>query len=61
MGMTKYEIYIQACKFAVDKQILKGGTTFSIHTGDGIEQVTWAEVMEWLNDEQERAEWLKSM
>lgn len=61
MGMTKYELYIHACKFAVAEQRMKGSTTFSIHTGDVMKQVTWDDVMEWLNDEQERAEWLKSM
>lgn len=61
MGMTKYELYIHACKFAVGEQMIKGNITFSIHTNNGTEQVTWNDVMEWLNNEQERAEWLKSM
>lgn len=58
MGMTKYELYIRACKFAVDYQRTRGNITFTAHTGD---KVTWDDVMKWLNNEQERAEWLKSM
>ena len=59
--MTKYELYIQACKFAVGEMNRRGSIAFVTSTGDGMEQVTWADVMEWLNNEQERAEWLKSM
>lgn len=58
MGMTKYELYIHACKFAVNDQRVRGNISFTAHTGD---KVTWDDVMEWLNKEQERAEWLKSM
>lgn len=61
MGMTKYELYIHACKFAVGEMNRRGSIAFSTVTGDGMEQVTWIDVMEWLNKEQERAEWLKSM
>ena len=61
MGMTKYELCIQACKFAVGEMNRRGSTAFSTVTGDGMEQITWIDVMEWLNKEQERAEWLKSM
>ena len=61
MGMTKYELCVRACKFAINEQKMKGSIFFSTHTKNGTEQVTWNDVMEWLNDEQERAEWLKSM
>lgn len=61
MGMTKYELYIHACKFAVGEMNRRGSIAFSTVAGDGMEQVTWIDVMEWLNKEQERAEWLKSM
>lgn len=61
MGMTKYELYIHACKFAVGEIIKKGSIAFSMRTGDEIEHATWDNVMEWLNNEQEKAEWLKSM
>ena len=61
MRMTKYELYIQACKFAVGEMSRRGSIAFSTHTSDGMEQITWVDVMEWLNSEQERAEWLKSM
>ena len=59
--MTKYELYIHACKFAVGEMNRRGSIAFSTRTDDGMEHVTWADVMEWLNNEQERAEWLKSM
>lgn len=59
--MTKYELYIRACKFAVGEMSRRGSIAFATQTGDGIEQVPWDDVMEWLNNEQERAEWLKSM
>ena len=59
--MTRYELYIHACKFAVGEMSRRGSIAFATHTGDMMEQVNWDEVMEWLNDEQERAEWLKSM
>ena len=58
MGMTKYELYIHACKFAVNEQRGRGSIAFCAHTGD---KVTWDDVMKWLNDEQERAKWLKRM
>lgn len=61
MGMTKYELIIHACKFAVGEQKVRGSIAFSTRTDDGMEQVTWDEVIEWLNGEQKRAEWLKSM
>ena len=61
MGMTKYELYIRACKFAINDQKMKGSTVFSTHTRNGTEQVDWDDVMKWLDDEQERAEWIKSM
>lgn len=61
MAMTKYELYIHACKFAVGEMNRRGSIAFSTVTGDGMEQVSWIDVMEWLNKEQERAEWLKSM
>lgn len=56
--MTRYELYIHACKFAVNEQMVRGNITFTAHTGD---EVTWIEVKRWLDGEQERAEWLKSM
>ncbi|MBQ1569741.1 MAG: hypothetical protein IIZ78_01355 [Clostridiales bacterium] len=56
--MTRYELYIHACKFAVGEMNKRGSIAFSIPTGD---EVTWDDVMKWLNDEQERAEWLKRM
>ena len=61
MGMTNYELSIQACKFAVGEMRKRGSVAFFTVTGDEMEQVTWADVIEWLNNEQERAEWLKSM
>ena len=61
MGMTNYELYIQACKFAVAEINRRGSVAFSTVTNDGMEQVAWVDVMEWLNSEQEKAEWLKSM
>lgn len=61
MEMTKYELYIQACKFAVGEMSKRGSVAFFTVTGDEMEQVAWVDVMEWLNSEQERAEWLKSM
>lgn len=60
--MTKYELYIHACKFAVGEMMdSRGSIAFTTRTDDGIAQVTWDDVMEWLDNEQERAEWLKSM
>ena len=59
MGMTKHELYIKACKFA--EMSKRGSVAFFTVTGDEMEQVAWVDVMEWLNNEQERAEWLKSM
>ena len=58
MGMTRYELYIHACKFAVNQQRVRVSLAFVAHTED---EVSWDDVMKWLNDEQERAEWLKSM
>ena len=56
--MTRYELYIHACKFAVNDQRVRGSLTFIAHTGD---EIAWDDVMKWLDDEQERAEWLKRM
>lgn len=58
MKMTKYELYIHACKFAINEQMVRGSIAFTAHTGD---EIAWDDVMKWLDDEQERAEWLKSM
>ena len=59
--MTKQELYIHACKYAIGELTRKGSSAFITSAHDGRQQVSWKEVMEWLNREQEQAEWLKTM
>lgn len=61
MGMTNLELYIHACKYAVGELTRKGSSAYITSEHDGRQQVSWVEVMEWLNREQEQAEWLKTM
>lgn len=58
MGMTKYELCIRACQYAVDSIVAKGSVMFI--TAEG-QTIAWDEVMQWLNSEQEHAEFLKTM
>ena len=58
MEMTKYELCIRACQYAVDRIVAKGSVMFI--TAEG-QTISWNEVMQWLSREQEHAEFLKTM
>ena len=58
MGMTKYELCIRACQYAVEDRIAEGSSMCSMADGHSI---TWDEVLQWLSSEQEHAEFLKTM
>lgn len=50
--MTKEELCIYACKYAIGELTRKGSTAFITSAHEGRQQITWVEVMEWLNREQ---------
>lgn len=51
--MTKEELCIHACKYAIGELTRKGSSAFITSAHEGRRQITWVEVMEWLNREQE--------
>lgn len=61
MGMTRYELCVHACKYAVGELVRKGSTAYITSAHDGRQQISFDEVMEWLNQEQSKAEWCKKM
>ena len=64
--MTNYELSVRACKYAVNRLVAEGSCMF-VATDvdeDGGKQrqtIAWSEVLKWLNEEQNRAEYLKTM
>jgi len=61
MRMSKYKLCICACKYAISEQLRQGSDGYVTSKEDGEQEIDWKEVMEWLNKEQEHAEWIKSM
>lgn len=61
MGMTRYELCVHACKFAVGELMRRNNTAFVTPSQDGMQQISLDKVMEWLDQEQEKAEWCKKM
>jgi hypothetical protein len=61
MEMTRYELCVHACKYAVAELVRKGSTAYITSAHDGRQQISFDEVMEWLNQEQSKAEWCKKM
>ena len=61
--MTKHELRIKACMYAIADLKENGSHAFGAKdkaTGK-FETIEWNEVLEWLNEELERAEVLKTM
>lgn len=56
--MTKYELCIHACQYAVDNMVANGSNMFMTVENQSI---TWDEVLQWLSSEQSHAEYLKTM
>ena len=57
MEMSKYELCMRACQYAVDHMVSEGSSMFIMAEG---QTITWDEVMQWLSNEQEHAEFLKT-
>lgn len=51
--MTREELCIHACKYAIGELTRKGSSAFITSAHEGRQQITWVEVMEWLNREQQ--------
>ena len=49
--MTKYELCVKACQFAVLTLIQKGSHAFGTKENGRFETVEWSEVLEWLDNE----------
>lgn len=47
--MTREELCIHACKYAIGELTRKGSSAFITSAHEGRQQITWVEVMEWLN------------
>jgi len=46
--MTKEDIYISGCLFAVNRLIENGSSSFAISVNDKWEIVPWDEIREWI-------------
>ena len=46
--MTKEDIYISGCLFAVNRLIEDGSSVFAIRVNDKWETVPWSEIREWI-------------
>lgn len=51
--MVREELYIHACRYAIGELARKGSTGFITSSDEGGQLITWVEVMEWLNREQQ--------
>lgn len=49
--MTKEKLCIHACKYAIGELTRKGSSAFITSAHEGRQQISWEEVMEWLNRE----------
>ena len=58
MEMTKYELCIRACQYAVENMVAEGSNVCFMADG---QMIAWDEVAQWLNSEQKHAEFLKTM
>ena len=47
--MTREELCIHACKYAIEELTRKGSSAFITSAHEGRQQITWVEVMAWLN------------
>lgn len=47
--MTKEELCIHACKYAIGELVRKGSSAFITSAHEGRQQISWIEVVEWLN------------
>ena len=47
--MTKEDMYISGCLFAVNRLIEDGSSSFAIRVNDKWETVPWSEIREWIN------------
>lgn len=45
--MTKEDIYITACYYAIDKLIEQGSSYFTIKMNGKYQKIPWSEVIEW--------------
>lgn len=50
--MTKEELCIRACRYAIRELTRKGSTGFITSSDEGGQYITWVEVMEWLGRDQ---------
>ena len=57
--MTKYELCVKACQFAVLNFIQKGSHAFGTKENGKFETIEWGEVLEWLNTEISKVEKMK--
>ena len=56
MALTKHELTIRACQFAVLNLIQKGSHAFGTKENGKFETIEWGEVLEWLDNELIKAE-----
>jgi len=55
MIITRHELYLEACKYAIEER--EGSDGFFVITRDGKRHfVLWSKVIEWLNNELKNAE-----
>lgn len=48
--MTREELRIQACQYAIGELTRKGSSAFITSAYEGRQQISWVEVVEWLKD-----------
>ena len=53
--MTREELAIRACKYAVATVVEKGSHAFGTKETGKFETIEWYEVLEWLNEVEEHA------
>jgi len=46
--MTREDMYISGCLFAVNRLIENGSSSFAIRVNDKWETVPWSEIREWI-------------
>lgn len=52
--MSKEELYIKACKFAVWELIRKGSTLFAAYTQGGRHIIDWLDVVDYLEEQEQK-------
>lgn len=57
--MTKQELSVKACQYAVSTLIQEGSIIFGTRENDDFETIEWSEVSDWLDDELIKAKKLK--